>query len=90
VCLLYGAARVDRQRCVFFIFIKYYFKISNDEGAKQHMAPSTIDITSSLDICDGGLIPSRHKEGHVHHVRRQLSNWEDPWEDPADQYLGNW
>jgi len=38
-------------------------KFQNDEGAKQHMAPSTIDITSSLDICDGGLIPSRHKEG---------------------------
>jgi len=44
----------------------------NDEGAKQHMAPSTIDITSSLDICAGGLLPHRHKEGHI----RQLSNWD--------------
>ena len=28
--------------------------------------------TSSLDICEGGLIPRRHKEGHI----RQLSNWD--------------
>ena len=35
-------------------------------------AHGSIDITSSLDICEGGLIPRRHKEGHV----RQLSNWD--------------
>ena len=38
-------------------------KFQNDEGAKQHMAPpgGSTDITSSLGICEGGLIPRRHK-----------------------------
>ena len=42
-------------------------KIQNDEGAKQHMAPpgGSTDITSSLGICEGGLIPRRHKERHM-------------------------
>jgi hypothetical protein len=39
---------------------------------RRQAAHGFIDITSSLDICDGRLIPSRHKEGHV----RQLSNWD--------------
>ena len=38
----------------------------------RQAAHGSIDITSSLDICEGGLIPRRHKEGHV----RQLSNWD--------------
>ena len=39
---------------------------------RRQAAHGSIDITSSLDICEGGLIPRRHKEGHV----RQLSNWD--------------
>ena len=41
---------------------------------RRQAAHGSIDITSSLDICEGGLIPRRHKEGHI----RQLSNW-DAW-----------
>ena len=52
-------------------------KNQNDEGQiaksrRRQEAHGSIDITSSLDICDGGLIPSRHNEGHV----RQQSNWD--------------
>jgi hypothetical protein len=48
-------------------------KIQNDEGAKQHIALSTSQAAwTFVAMCDGGLIPSRHKEGHV----RQLSNWD--------------
>ena len=38
---------------------------------RRQAAHGSIDITSSLDICEGGLIPRRHnhKEGHI----RQLS-----------------
>ena len=39
---------------------------------RRQAAYGSIDITSSLDICEGGLIPRRHKEGHI----RQLSNWD--------------
>ena len=39
---------------------------------RRQAAYGSIDITSSLDICEGGLIPRRHKEGRV----RQLSNWD--------------
>ena len=39
---------------------------------RRQAAHGSIDITSSLDICEGGLIPRRHKEGHI----RQLSNWD--------------
>ena len=41
---------------------------------RRQAAHGSIDITSSLDICEDGLIPRRHKEGHI----RQLSNW-DAW-----------
>ena len=39
---------------------------------RRQAAHGSIDIASSLDICDGKLIPRRHKEGHV----RQLSKWD--------------
>ena len=61
--------------------IKVYQEKTSDDDSDQNRChrkhadrlrepDSTTPLT--LGICDDGLIPSRHEEGHV----RQLSNWD--------------
>ena len=47
---------------------KKLFKIS--KRRRRHAAHGSTDITSSLDICEGGLIPRRHKG--VAHSRHKI------------------
>ena len=88
-CTLYERKR-DQSFLVFlFLFLFLFFLVFGSwhltskgsfaaknfsKPRRRQAAHGSIDITSSLDICEGGLIPRRHKEGHI----RQLSNW-DAW-----------
>ena len=38
----------------------------------MHIFNTSRPHVETSSICDGGLIPHRHKEGHI----RQLSNWD--------------
>ena len=73
IFILFGFWMMILEQAALTHDIERIFRSKNfSKRRRRQAAHGSIDITSSLDICEGGLIPRRHKEGHI----RQLSNWD--------------